>query len=473
MIAVLFTTVVNAQNSKVVTASNAEFNKEYEKARVAIDEAILNEKTAVQAKTWYLRGKIYNAIALDTTGQFSNVTDPIGTALQSFKTAMEMSDVKNYKTDIGGELFTTYNLYFSRGATAYSAGNSEVAYVNFAKAHEANLLQIDAFPLAVLDTGVIFNMGLMAERTGRTTEAVAAYQKLVEMKYSETYLYSKLSNIYLEAGRTEEALAILEEGRKNFPQDKEIQTAELNYYISQKRPDILVDKLNAAIVLDPNNSELYFVLGTTHNELALIYKDSLKALKEMSPNASLASDSIKKIVSKVEKLYDNSYNACIDSHVKAISIDPSKFDYYLNLAAIYYNNAIEINKLMNGLPLEQEALYQKYLKERNMLYLQALPYFENAHKINPSSIESMQALKEIYTRTGDTIKSAEMKQKLENPGPGGIKIGMSFAEVTKIIGASPNDKTKTTTAFGTSEMWFYSNYSLDFENGLLYMIIEQ
>ena len=33
MIAVLFTTVVNAQNSKVVTASSALFNEEYAKAK--------------------------------------------------------------------------------------------------------------------------------------------------------------------------------------------------------------------------------------------------------------------------------------------------------------------------------------------------------------------------------------------------------------------------------------------------------
>jgi len=386
MIAVLFTTVVNAQNSKVVTASNAEFNKEYEKARVAIDEAILNEKTAVQAKTWYLRGKIYNAIALDTTGQFSNVTDPIGTALQSFKTAMEMSDVKNYKTDIGGELFTTYNLYFSRGATAYSAGNSEVAYVNFAKAHEANLLQIDAFPLAVLDTGVIFNMGLMAERTGRTTEAVAAYQKLVEMKYSETYLYSKLSNIYLEAGRTEEALAILEEGRKNFPQDKEIVTAELNYYLTQNKLDVLVSKLDNAISLDNKNTELYFVLGTTHSEL--IKLDSLNSQQH--------------------------FDASIRAYDKALSFDPERFDINLNAGALYYNTAIEINKTMNALPLEKEAEYQKLSVERNKLYMQALPYFENGHRIDPKNTDCMLALKEIYVRTNQKEKAEAMKQLLGN-----------------------------------------------------------
>lgn len=386
MIAVLFTQVVNAQNSKVVTASSALFNGEYAKARTAIDEAILNEKTKEQAKTWFYRGQIYNQIALDTTGEFSNIADPIGIALESFKTALSLPDVKNYKTDIGAELFTTYNLFFSKGATAYSAGNSEEAYINFSKAHEANLLQIDAYPLGVLDTGVIFNMGLMAERTGRTTEAVAAYQKLVEMKYSESYLYSKLSNIYLEAGRKEEALAILEEGRKNFPQDKEIITAELNYYLSQNKLDVLVSKLENAISLDPKNTELYFVLGTTHSEL--IKLDSL--------NGNLH------------------FDAAIKAYDKALSLDPERFDINLNAGALYYNTAIEINKAMNMLPLEKEAEYQKLSVERNKLYMQALPYFENGHRIDPKNTDCMLALKEIYVRTNQKEKAEAIKQLLGN-----------------------------------------------------------
>ncbi len=386
IIAVLFTQVVNAQNSKVVTASSALFNGEYAKARTAIDEAILNEKTKEQAKTWFYRGQIYNQIALDTTGEFSNISDPIGIALESFKTALSLPDVKNYKTDIGTELFTTYNLFFSKGATAYSAGNSEEAYVNFSKAHEANLLQIEAYPLGVLDTGVIFNMGLMAERTGRIPEAVAAYQKLVEMKYSESYLYSKLSNIYLEAGRNAEALAILEEGRKNFPQDKEIITAELNYYLSQNKLDVLVSKLENAISLDPKNTELYFVLGTTHSEL--IKLDSLNGKQH--------------------------FDAAIKAYDKALSLDPERFDINLNAGALYYNTAIEINKAMNMLPLEKEAEYQKLSVERNKLYMQALPYFENGHRIDPKNTDCMLALKEIYVRTNQKEKAEAIKQLLGN-----------------------------------------------------------
>lgn len=386
MAGVLSLQLVQGQNSKVTTAANAQYAGDLLKAKQAIDEAVLHEKTGIEAKTWYMRGEIHNQMARDTSGAYAAVSDPLGIALESFRKALQQSDVKNYKMKIGNELFTTYNLYFLKGANAYNAGSYEEAYLNFNKANEANLLQIDANPLAPLDTGVIFNMGLMAEKTNRTAEAVAAFQKLVDIKYSEPYLYSRLSSLYLEAGQSDRALQVLETGRKNFPTDKDIMITELNFYLNQNKLDLLVDKLNSAIALDPANAELYFVLGTTHGEL----------IKLDSTNATSHID------------------AAVSAYNKALEIEPNRFDINLNAGALFYNTAIEINKKMNALPLEAEAQYEKYKEERNKLYGQALPYFEKAFQLDSTSTDCMIALKEIYVRLGQTAKADEMKKLLGN-----------------------------------------------------------
>ena len=384
--AVMFTSVVNAQNSKVNTAATYLNQGDYGKAKQAIDEAVLNEKTKIEAKTWYYRGDIHNYIARDTTGVYNNIANPLDIALESFKTALTMEDVKNYKVKIADGLFTTYNLFFLKGANAYNAGNNEEAYQNFSKANQANMLQIDANPLAALDTGVVFNMGLMAERTERTAEAVAAYQRLIEMKYGESYLYSRLSNLYMEAGRSDEALKVLETGRTNFPADKDIMIAELNYYLTANKLDVLVSKLDNAIALDPKNTELYFVLGTTHGEL--IKLDSVNG-----------------------KMH---FDAAIVAYDKALALENDRFDINLNAGALYYNTAIEMNKQMNSLPLEKEKEYESLKVERNKLYTKALPYFESAHRIDPTSTDCMLALKEIYVRLEQKDKAEEMKHKLGN-----------------------------------------------------------
>lgn len=383
-IALVSLTITFAQSSKVTTAVNLMYT-DLPKAKEAIDAAIMNEKTMNEAKTWYTRGKIYNLIAVDSTNAFSNIENPIDIALESFRNALNMPDSKNYKIDIANSLAVTFSLYFSKGANAYNAGDLETAYKYFSKSNETNLLEIDANPLSLLDTGVIFNVGLTAERTNRTAEAITAFQKLVDMKYSESYLYSELSNLYMEAGRKDEALKVIEAGRKNFPQDKEIMITELNFYLNDNKLSDLVGKLQDAINIDPENPELYFVLGTTHSELIKI--DSVNS--------------------------QNHFDESVKAYAKALSFAPDRFDINLNMGALYYNTAIEINKTMNALPLDKEAEYQKLQAERNSLYTSALPYFEKAHQVNPADISTMQALKEIYVRTGQTEKADAIKKLLE------------------------------------------------------------
>ncbi|MBK7443424.1 MAG: tetratricopeptide repeat protein [Bacteroidetes bacterium] len=382
----VFTSVVNAQNSKVTTAANARYAGEYDKAKQAIDEAILNEKTSVQAKTWVIRGDIHNDIAKDTTGKYSNIANPLDAAFESFKTALTMEDSKNYKVKVAEGLFTTYNLFFMKGLDAYNAGNIEDAYKNFYMANQANMIQMDANPLAILDTGVFYNMGLMAERLGKNAEAIAVYQKLLDIKYEDKDLYTKLSNLYTEGGRADEALKILEAGRAAMPNDKDIMIAELNYYINANKLDILVTKLESAIALDPKNTDLYFVLGTTHGEL----------IKLDSTNGKMH------------------FDAAIVAYDKALALDPNRFDINLNAGALFYNTAIEMNKVMNALPLEKEKEYESLKVERNKLYSRALPYFENAYKIDPTNTDCMLALKEIYVRLDMKEKADEMKAKLGN-----------------------------------------------------------
>ncbi|MBX7048698.1 MAG: tetratricopeptide repeat protein [Chitinophagales bacterium] len=384
--AMLGITGVQGQNSKITTAASAQYDREFGKAKQAIDEACMHEKTKLEAKTWYMRGDIHNDIARDTTGRFNDIANPADTALASFKVALQQADVKNYKLKIADGLFITYNIFFVKGANAYSAGNYEEAYTNFTKANEANLLQIDANPLASLDTGVMFNMGLMAEKTNRTVEAIGVYQKLVDMKYGEPYLYSRLSSMYLDAGRQDDALKVLDSGRKNFPTDKEIMTAELNYYLAQNKLGELVGKLENAIELDPKNAELYFVLGTTHGELVKL--DSLHGKQH--------------------------FDAAVTAYNKALEIDKNRFDINLNAGALFYNTAIELNKRMNVLPLEMEAEFEKLKTERNSLYQNALPYFENAHAIEPKNTDCMIALKEIYVRLGQLDKAESIKQQLDS-----------------------------------------------------------
>ena len=89
-----------SQNAKVQTAYNfykPEY-KQYDKAKEAIDEAVLNEKTSTSAKAWYYRGLIYQALYKDKNyGSLCN--NCLQIAFESYKKSLEL-DPKNEWVDI-------------------------------------------------------------------------------------------------------------------------------------------------------------------------------------------------------------------------------------------------------------------------------------------------------------------------------------------------------------------------------------
>ncbi|MFN0274586.1 MAG: tetratricopeptide repeat protein [Chitinophagales bacterium] len=373
------------QSSKVTSAVTWLSNNEIDRAKTAIDEAILHEKTRNEAKTWYYRGKIYSAIASDQSGKFSSLAvSPLDTALRSFKIALSMPDVKSYKKNMILDLQYLQNAYFNNGANAFSAKNYNSAYHDFLMSAEANNLQLDIDPNITIDTGAVFNVGLSAQKVGKTDDAIMTYQRLVDMNYNEPYLYQALSDMYMEKGQPELALKVIESGRAAYPQDEAILVTELNFYLSQGRAGEIVDKLKQAILIDPSNPELYFALGNSYGELMRL--DSVNSEKY--------------------------FNGALEAYLSAIKLKPESFETNLNTGALYYNAAIELNKQMIELPLDAEAAYMKLEKQRNELYKSALPYFEKAHAVNKEDIPTMQALKEIYAKTGNYDKMNEIKALL-------------------------------------------------------------
>lgn len=382
---VLISIAASAQSSKVSSAITWLSNGEVDRAKTAIDEAVLNEKTMNEAKTWYYRGKVYSAIASDQSGKFSSLAvSPLDSALRSFKLALTMPDVKNYKKNMILDLQYLQTAYFNNGANSFSAKNYEAAYHNFAMSAEANNLQLDIDPNISVDTGAVFNIGLTAQKIGKIDEAITTYQRLVDMKYNEPFLYQALSDLYMDKAQPELALKVIEAGRTAYPQDEAILVTELNFYLSQGRAGEIVDKLTQAIALDPNNAELYFALGNSYGELMRL--DSANSEKY--------------------------FNGALQAYQSALKLKPDSFEANLNTGALYYNSAIELNKKMIDLPLDAEAAYSKLEKQRNELYKSALPYFEKAHAANKEDIPTMQALKEIYAKTGNYDKMNEIKALL-------------------------------------------------------------
>lgn len=93
-----------------------------------------------------------------------------------------------------------------------AAVNLAVAYIYTDRFEDAEDLLKQSLARVGNQTGVIYyNLGLLYERLGRNSDAVASYQQALGSEMSQWMVYRKLGRIYLTLGRIDDTLAALKE----------------------------------------------------------------------------------------------------------------------------------------------------------------------------------------------------------------------------------------------------------------------
>jgi len=151
--------------------------------------------------------------------------------------------------------------------------------------------------------------------------------------------------------------------------------------------DKALNNLLTYITTDTLNFSVYFALGTIYDRMA---------------NDSTLSDT--------NKL--QAFNDAITAYTKTLSLNPDHFDAYYNLGALYVNKAAIIDLEANKLPLEETTLFDKLKMEANSYLIQAAPYLEKAIQMQPNDLNTLQTLRQIYSRTKQTEKLKEVNEKI-------------------------------------------------------------
>ena len=99
--ALLVVTVIFGQTNKRTSAFNYNNYGKLDLAKQAIDEAAQDEKTIMDAKTWFYRGNIYYNIAVSLDSNYRKLDpDPFGVALASYQKAKELDTKGEFKETI-------------------------------------------------------------------------------------------------------------------------------------------------------------------------------------------------------------------------------------------------------------------------------------------------------------------------------------------------------------------------------------
>jgi Flp pilus assembly protein TadD len=227
------------------------------------------------------------------------------------------------------------------------------------------------------DTSSILNAANSAEKAGNNEKAKLYYNKLVDMNYNDARVYLFLSKIYKAEKDSAKGLSVVLAGRQRFPADNALAIEEVNYYLNSGKSKEALDPLNLAISKDDKNPELYFARANIYDKLG----DNEKAKSD---------------------------------YQKTIDLKPVYFDAYYNMGAMYFNEAADLANKANNIPKEKEKEYDQAKVKADTKFRESLPFFEKAYELNPTDKSTLNSLKQIYSRLGDTVKYEKIKAALES-----------------------------------------------------------
>ena len=320
------------------------------KAKSFIDIAAVNTETAGSAKMHMYRGEIYfGLIEVAAMESASTGTKPDEAIIKEYEAIAKASFIKVLEDpkkecipDIQSFLNFRSNMYFNMGIKSYETRNFEMATQLFVGAIEVKSFLNEKYPDAEV------NAQLCLSRTVDSLLKVKSFDKALE-----------LANVVNEV----------------VPQNIDILILLVNIYL--QKGDVIGSQkyLNEALALDPNNKQLYYVLGTAYMDL----EENEKA--------------------------DNALS-------KALEIDPAYNDAQYQLGAHLYNWAAQLKKEAGQLP-ENDASYEPLMEKATAMQYRSLALLEKYIAVNPLDKTVLEILRSTYSKLGNNEKASEYKNRIE------------------------------------------------------------
>lgn len=229
-ILVLAVNIVFAQKGNLNSAQKFLQDGQILKAKTAIDEVMQNAELQVLAKSWKLKGKIYQAIYEDriTNGQYPNA---LKIAKDSYINAYQLEINPKEKTDLKLTLDGIFNYLYNEGAERFNAKKYEDAYTFFKDAENISQFMFNNKLSVNTNDDLVFAIAITSfNLKDKDAESISKMEQLVNMSYKNQFIYETLVDKYETSKQTDRMLPILEKGLKLFPDSKKLQTSKLNYY---------------------------------------------------------------------------------------------------------------------------------------------------------------------------------------------------------------------------------------------------
>lgn len=346
---------VSAQKGKVTSAESYITEKAFDKAKAAIEEAIVNPKSAEWARTYYVKGKLCMAAFESGDEKAINLyPDILNEAYNSFEKAVSL-DPKMKNTIIRENVYAgLVNDFLNDAIKKFDVKD----YAGALKSFEDNVrvAQSDNY-VGRVDSVVVFNAGLAAYNAQMYDKAIEYFRACAKTKTEFAKPYIFMSDCYLKMKDTAKAEQALMDGCNAYPDTLDIIKQATQFYIDTDNSEKAFEFVDKAIDKEPDNYVLYLVKGSLYTKL-------------------------------------NQNEKAIEMFAKSLEINPTQFESAYNTGLCYVN--IANNDLDKANQITDNKEYELAKNAAIEEYRKAVPWFQKAEVANPTNRATLEFLREIF-----------------------------------------------------------------------------
>ena len=397
---------LHAQKDELKNAEKAIKGGDFKGALTIIESLDSMEETMEEkykAQYYFLKGEAYGTRDVKKAAEaynkltayekqigkqkYSKEAEPKLNELLSFvsKKAIDQYNSGNDYKGASENFYLTYQLSPKDTSFLYNAAISSslakdytTSLEYYKKLQELGYTGIETVYYAVNKaTGTKDNLGTKQNRDTMVKLGQYSDPSTEVTKSKRADIIKNIAYIYVNEGKTEEAMIALQEARKSDPKDINLLLNEAQLYIKLEKMDKFAKLMEEAIQLDPNNPTLFFNLG---------------------------------VVNQNEKKIEEA----IGYYKRAIELKPDYGDAYMNTAvAILSGEEAIVNEMNNN--LSNNKKYTELEKKQKELYKRALPYIEKADEIERTE-DTVRSLMNMYdilelTDKADAMRAIYKKMK--------------------------------------------------------------
>ena len=312
--------------------------------------------------------------------------DPLNEAFEAYKKARELDIKGKLDPKIKENMAELKNQFKRDGVNHYYLKNYDEALGSFENVLEINNLDLFA---GEVDTIMIQYAGIIAREIASKTnnnelylKAIEYYKQLTEVDFGGPNTYLQIKNDYLTIGDTLNALEILKEAYRKYPDTVNVIANIADAYILYKHIDEGIEFLDEVISNNPNIPEAYYWSGRL-----LINKEEVEFI-----------------------------DRAIETYTKAGELDPTLYYVWYDMGYIYYLQGVDFYDRSNT--EEHEATRVRLLELGKEKYSEAIPALEKAYEYNTVNetvkFETLDLLQRIYYKEQMMEQYNRVKDLKEN-----------------------------------------------------------